>query len=446
MKTHHLPCFRRYILIFSLISTGLIAARADEASTQPATNSPPLSPTAPVAAEAAAPVSNLILTLEIYKLSQTEGANLLQENTTDQARYDHLRNLVKEGKARLDTLLCGAGMLNEQTAITQQDLMSYAITFGHSSKNIYATDFKKRGLGYRFVFRARPGSDNQGCSMNMVMDHSVLKDFADQILNDQTGSFTASLPEFDSPRITNGPLSLAYDQIHFVGTLSEAPEESTPPKTPPTKEPAEDSKMTLVFGKASQVQLDPGTTPDAKPIGLEHQFSLYSMSRDKAQQILSQKQTPDSAFQAVQALVKTNEAKLEHLSILRTYQGNKSAFNETTEMPYLTNGANATEQDIGFAGELKATPLAQTQLLTLDVTECHLINYLGNLPVTGLAASYNGSQPVFEVRNIQTALHCGLGEHELLGTFNSAGDTGIKGQKDNGRVCLEFIRTTAITP
>ncbi len=62
-----------------------------------------------------APVANSILTVEVYNLSQTEGARLIEENGTDEARHACVRNLVQEGKARLDAVLCRAVAYGKQT-------------------------------------------------------------------------------------------------------------------------------------------------------------------------------------------------------------------------------------------------------------------------------------------------------------------------------------------
>jgi hypothetical protein len=83
--------------------------------------------------------------------------------------------------------------------------------------------------------------------------------------------------------------------------------------------------------------------------------------------------------------------------------------------------------------------------LTVDLPKSELTSYLGNLQADGVTAS-NNSQPVFAIQSLNTTINSALGEHELLGTFSPAGDTGVNGQKDTGRVWLEFIQTTAVNP
>ena len=404
-------------------------------------------------ADETGPVSNLIVTLEVYKLSQAEGARVLQENDTDEARHARVLDLVKNGKARFDAVLCGAQASGEQANIEQIDIVPYAISFKVlSGKDILADTIKERNVGYRLVVKGQTTADNKHFDEAIFFEHSTLRDFADLRLNINFGpnQFTAAFPQFDTERVNTKPPLFSFEKITFLGTYSPTPSDSLPPRAPEPTGKLEDSGMTLVFEKVSKLQLDPATVKNNQPIAFEHQLSFYSMDRDQALQVLTQKQEMDSAYEAVQSLVKVNQAKLEHLSIIRTQAGMKSNCDEVTEVPVSNGGLNAeTEtQDVGLSWEIKASFNGHwhAPFLTIDLTQCKLISKLDNLRVPGAAASYEGTRPVFGTQGVTTNINSALGEHELLGTISPPGDAGVNDQKDTGRVWLAFIQTTAVNP
>jgi hypothetical protein len=204
--------------------------------------------------------------------------------------------------------------------------------------------------------------------------------------------------------------------------------------------------MTLVFGKATRFLLDPGTLKDVKPSQCEHVVSLFSMDRDQAFRILDQKHTMDSAYQAVQSLLKTNQAKLEHTTVLRNSVGRKCDADEVSEYTYSTGEKHQFEtQDVGFSAEMKASFDGPSPFLSIDITKYQMLNFAGHVNMEG-AAPYNESFPLFALQSIVTNINSALGEHELLGTFTPPGDNGVNGQKDDGRVWLAFLQTTALNP
>ena len=400
-----------------------------------------------VPVEETGPVSNLILTIEVYHLSQADGARLIQENEEDQARHDHLLDLVKEGKASLDTVLCGAAKPGQQTTVQQSTILDYAVAFDPSQwKGIQGSDFKTREIGDRLVFKTSANPDGQSCTIAMFLENTRLRGFTDQDsgLNGPKGPLIASLPSFDVQRTNNAPTYFPYEKIRFLGTYIHPPPAS-PTSKPPGK-PGEGPEMSLLFGKVSRMQLAPGALANGRPAHLEHQLSLYSMDRDKALLVLSRKQEPDSAYQAVQLLVKSNDAKLERLSVLRTDSGVKSNYDEATEIPYPIGRANTTVQDVGFSEELRPDFPGHAQFLTIDLTKCQILSYLGNFRGEGIAGALNKDQPVFGNQSLVTTIHSALGEHELLGTFSPGENTGIAAPTESGKVWLAFLRTTAVNP
>jgi hypothetical protein len=445
------PLPERGLCAAILLTTGFLAAPL--AADPPPPPSPASAPTDPFVKKDAppvdetGPVSNVILTFESYTLSQADGAALLQENDTDQARHDRVLELVKAGKAHFDAVLSCATKSGQQSVVEQVDVLPYAIGFKFGpGKLVSATDYKKRNVGRRLVFKGQETTDHSRYDIVLFSENTSLKGFYNENVDNGTGEYYANQPLFSSGRVNTLPPYLPYDQIRFIGTYSPMPKDSMPQKVPASGSKAEDSEMTLVFGKATRMQLDPGTLKDVKPLQCELMVSFYSMDRDQAFRILDQKQTMDSAYQAVQSLVKTNQAKLEHTTVLRTSVGTKCNADEVTEFTYSTGAMNQfVTQDVGFSAEIKASFDGPPPFLNIDITKYQMLNFAGHVNMEG-AAPYNESQPIFALQSIVTNINSALGEHELLGTFTPPGDTGVNGQKDDGRVWLAFLQTTAINP
>ncbi len=458
METLTFKRINRFIAGLILATTSLAAPMEGEAppappvvSAAPPQADPFVKKDAPAPPVESGPLANLVVTFEVYQLSQAEGSELIQDNATDEARHDRALELVKSGKATLDAVLCGVVRPGEQIVIEQLNLMYFPIAFDFlPEKGVAATDFGKRNVGYRVVVKGQEMLDKKGFNAALFLEHTNFGGYLDRFVRNGNTSqpYHVSLTRFDVQRVNTIPPVFPYEKTCFLGTYNPIPEDSVPSKMTKPGSPIPESKMRLVFGKVSRFQLNPATVQADPPSGLEQQFSIYSLDRESARQILSQKQEADSAFQAVQELLKTNQAKLEHLSVLRSTNGIKNNFEETAEITYSTGGAGPqfTTQDVGVGAEVKSAFIGHSSLLTLDVTKCQILNYLENLPVEGVAAYFNQSMALFEVRSITTSIHSGLGEHELLGTMSPAGDNGVPGQKDGRRVWLEFVQTTALNP
>jgi hypothetical protein len=427
------------------------------ADNPPAANPPAAAPAAdpfvkknvPDPAAATGPQANLIFTFEFYELGQAEGAELLQESGTDQAHYDHLRDLVKQGKARLDALMGGAQADGQQVALQQYDLFAYPIAyvFSSSGKMARAGDFKRRNLGYRLITKAQCVEGNKACDISMFPEHTRLRGFVDQSTSLGAVLSTVPQPVFETQRINTKPPILPFDQIRLLGTFNPPAANWTPPTNSQPTQPGKDSEMGLLFAHASRVQYDPGAVYGDKFQGVDLEMTVYSMDRDQALRILSQPQQPGLAYEGVQSLLKASQAKLEHMAVIRTQVGLKSNCSEISEDIYPTGGNDQwISQDVGFSAEIRPELIGNGSIVSLDVTQFQFLNDRGPLQAAGLAGSLVASQPIFELQSITTKINAAVGEHALLGTINPAGDTGINGTKDDGRVWLAFVRPTLVNP
>ena len=155
------------------------------------------------------PAYNVILTVETYNLSQSDGAKLIQENTTDEARYDRLLALEKEGKAHLDMVMSGAQSPNVSSVIEQILIFRYAVAWDIIYGKSKGTDYKTRQTGYRLTFKADPVSDQKTGKLSIFFEHTRLTDGL------ISTSIRAAMPSFRalslSPRVLQ-------DQFHATGT------------------------------------------------------------------------------------------------------------------------------------------------------------------------------------------------------------------------------------
>jgi hypothetical protein len=382
------------------------------------------------------PLYNVIFTVETYNLSQSDGAKLIQENATDEARYDHLVALEKEGKAHLDMVMSGAQSPGGSSMIEQilvfKSAIAWDIIYGKSK----VTDYKTRQTGYRLTFKADPVSDQKTGKLSLFFEHTRFSGFVDQHVNKGGGDAVVSRPQFITSRLNLGHAYLPFGKMQFLGTLSFEASEPQP----------EDREMTLAFGKMDLIPVTPGPPTMSKTAILEHQISLYSMDREQAMHVLNQEQKMDSAYQAVQSLVKTNQAKLERLTVCRT-NGEKTRLDEVREFPYPIsfNDTEAVTQDTGLTIEITAKFIANTSLVTLDL-DTRWPRLLGELKGETITPASGGPLPIFEVPGVTTHLHSALGEHELMGTFSPSANTGLTIPQATNRVWLEFIRTSAVNP
>ncbi len=177
---------------------------------------------APNPAEATGPQATVILTYEFYQVGQAEGARLLQGDATDEERYGQLRDLVKQGKARLDALLCGAVADGNQVNLEQYDVVAFPIAYfiPTGAKTVSAADFKKRNLGYRLVLKVQTTNGNKACDISMFPEHTRLRGFVDRSSWDGAVPFTAPQPLFETQRVNIKPPLLPFDQIRLINTFN----------------------------------------------------------------------------------------------------------------------------------------------------------------------------------------------------------------------------------
>ncbi len=204
----------------------------------------------------------------------------------------------------------------------------------------------------------------------------------------------------------------------------------------------------LTFGKIDRVPVESSRQVTNRYAVLTNEFTSFSMEPEKAAQVLNANQTAESAYGAVQVLVKSGEAKLEHVMAETTSPGIKSNVDDGADViyPVASDSPSFLSDGIGFQLELTTEHLGEnTSVLLLKDVLTDWTRFLGTLHGRAVTSG-KGDLPVFGESRIRTTIHAALGEHELLGTFTPPFDSGLDGPKSDGRIWLEFVRVTMPNP
>lgn len=411
------------------------------------------------------PVFNIYFTVEIYALAQADAARLIAGNLSGTARHERILELVKNGKARFETLLSDVTKDGQRSLLEQIDETPYPTNFAEprvTSEPAFPTSFEKRDVGDTLEYEPTISSDDGRCDMNMVLSLVRLLGFHDYIGQREANGqpvFDTGQPVFSTRKVTTS-VTLPIGNVEFLGTLNDHPQLSEAV----SKLPKEPEEVRLAFGCVDLIKIAPSeSAQDSKEREtLEHQLSFYSLPREAAREILAGIQKGGDCYAAVQTLVDRKEARLERITVLKTKSGHRSVVEEVKEVRHATEYKPTQTGTNNSAKQLNGTTPNHFEVrnvgLTLEIETClgpnsivdinfvpQLVRLVGDLQMTGIAAKYP-AQPVFETRKITTSLTTSLGKQALIGTFNPPGDNGVNGRKDTGRVWLGFIRTTLATP
>ena len=438
--------------------TPLAAPKGDAAVKNPA----PKNPAPGTAPQAGAPgmddpdpgaVMGFVFTVEVYALAQDDAVQVLEDGGSGEGRHEAVLTLMKEGKARLETLLSDVGVCGQHSVVESCDEArypsEYTSTAGMNSP-LFASAFETRNVGDDLETEITEFAGLNACNLNMVLHRVRLRDFPYSHANTPESPDLAR-PRFQEDKLTVS-MTLAMGQTEFLGTLSNAPqfEDAT--------QKAANEETRLVFGKMNAMDLGSQAIDAARPSGgspvspnVELELRFYSLDREAARQILSEGFQGEHCYDAVKALADKHEAKLERLTVLKTNPGQRAVVEEVNEMQYATefgvysSGTNAAPEvqptcfetrNVGLTFEVEPGVDPSGKVVDINMVP-DLVSYAGDLQIPGVGAE---PQPVFETRKVTTEIATLIGEQTFIGTFNHPGDDGVNGRKDTGRVWFGFVR------
>jgi hypothetical protein len=388
------------------------------------------------------PIFNVRFIVEVYALAQNDAAQLIAENAGGKARHERALELVKNGKARFEMLLGGVTKSGQRSVVEQVDEFSYGTRFpkGETNGPDMPADWETRNLGYTLEYEPTMSPEHGYCDMNMVPQQVSLQGFQD--FAGQKGGAPGRQPIFDTRKMTTS-VTLGTGKEEFLGTLSDEPQFGE-------VEPQKAIEVRLAFGRVDFMEIAPPDPAGRSGVNgtLEHQLSFYSLPREAAREILAGSQKPGDSYAQVQALVGRNEAKLEHITVLKTKSGQRAVAEEVSERYFATTpqpkstGSSTTieKRNCGVTLEIEPT-IGSNGVVDINLVP-QMVRLVSN---PGISTTYP-AQPVFECRKVTTSLSAALGEQAFIGTFNPPGNTGLNGQEDTDRVWLGFVQTTLAPP
>jgi hypothetical protein len=416
-------------------------------------------------------VCNVGMTLEIYSLNQSDAARLIGENEAGPVLHDHVRELVTNGKARLETVLGNVTKSGQRAVVELIDEVRYATLFEAAStadELPVPTAFETRNTGETFEWEPLLEADNRACHLNFVINEVHLRGFDDLRATQQKMAFAQ--PRFETEKITTTQ-TVRVGIMQFLGTLSAAPDFQAADVSKAGMEKGNPVQARLLFGRLDVVRIPTKPLAQVTQAGtLEQQLSFYSMDREAARAVLGEISKPGAVYSAVQPLLDRHEARLERLLVLKTQSGQRAVAEQIDEVRYLdkcsskpdkkgSSSDNKSDKPSISPAELNVEFCTRNTGLTLEVEPVlasnsslvdlsmvpQMVRLIGDLHAEGIASKYQ-RQPVFETRKVTTSLCATLGEQAFIGTFSQPEDTGVNGQKDTGLVWLGFIRVNLVQP
>jgi hypothetical protein len=409
-------------------------------------------------------VTTLMFTVEVYALSQDDAAQVIEQSGSGEARHKAVLALMNEGKARLETLWCGASKSGQRSVLESIDELRYATDYMPTrwkEMPLLPSFFEMRNVGDALEYEPTTSDDEKLCDVNLAPGRVRLLGFPFVYGNAQEPPIVAQ-PRFQTDKFDTA-MTLVMGQTEFLGTISNPPQFDASEQTSPANE------IRLAFGKMDVLDLGSRPADTARPAAappipsnIELELTFYSLDREAARQILSEGFQNAHCYDAVKALAGKRQARLERLTVLKTKSGQRAVVQEVNEVRYPTSfqafepqaiAPNAPSSSKGLirpthfdtrnAGlmlEIEPTIDASGKIMDLNLVP-QLVSYEGDLQ-TAAGLSNIEPQALFETRKVTTSLSARIGEQTLIGTFSHPGDDGVNGRKDTGRTWLGFIRAT----
>jgi hypothetical protein len=449
-------------------------------------------PPAPKAA--VEPSLNLSLTVEVYAMTKTDAALLMDATASGTDRYNGARELLKRGKAKLETLINETTKGGQRAMIEHIEEVRYPTEF-HAplapGEPPLATGFETRNVGDSLEFEPTlDPADRKKCDLNYVFSSVRFRGFLDVNWPEEIslgGNAAVPIPNaqpvFQTAKMTTGQ-RMKVGSNEFLGAFSDSPQARFGALADSLK--PERTDIRWVFGRLDVQEVVPSEnmTQAQVPFDSQHprvlqpQIQVYSMDREIAQSVLAQSLKPGDCYAATKKLADNNQARLEPDLILTssTKSGQRMMIEDIREIKFpseysvtvdgTSNARKVPTSSTSVAQQSKGKPAyypsgfeTRKAGFSLEIEPMvgpngivevnlvpQLVQHLGKLEMEGTAAKYYPEQPLFETRKITTSLSVTPGQQTLVGTLNPPGEDGVNGRKDTGRVWLCFLRVNLVDP
>jgi hypothetical protein len=285
-------------------------------------------------------------------------------------------------------------------------------------------------------------SEDKYCDLNVVFQSVRLAGFP-FVTGDTSKPPFETQAKFVTGKFTTS-MTMTVGETEFLGTIS------NPPPFAERAQKPEPNDIRLAFGRINAIYLrDDGSKAGPFAPYIETQISFYSLDREAARRILAAGFEGEACYDAVKALADKGEAKLEHVSVLKTKSGQRAVVEEADEERYPTEYRGSGGQPVpsafetlntGFSWEIEPTIDSSGRILDLNQVP-QFVTYEGFLKENGAVPQIE-PQPLFETRKLTSSMTMLLNKESFIGTFSEPGEDGVNGRKDTGRTWFGFVKGT----
>ena len=431
---------------------------------------------------------NVVVVLEVYALPKEDALAILEGEGGSIARYQRVLDLAKTKKARLEILTALTTKSGQKATTESIDEVRYATEFQPgAAKGMPSAEsvFETRNVGDTLAVEPVISPSGEICELGLEPHRTSLAGFHE--LAAAPGDRAVAQPRFIMQKLSLNT-SLTVGEPRYLGTLSPPGENGIATGA--------GAEIWLAFLRVHYHGPQPGEVkPPAKAARFTQpklEYSVYSLDRAQAREILATMPTLEAPWEKLQSLLREKQARFEHLVTIETRSGQKAIVEENDERRSVTEyapaghtratettkhtpatrpapadrnndgtevttllrdtpnsegtpGAPASVETRNAGVTIEVEPVIGPDSITVNLSHViRSLSYRGKLKT--VPASPLLEQPLFEERRVTTSQSVTAGRHLLVGTFNPPGADGVNERTDDGRTWLLFVRVMVNEP
>lgn len=403
--------------------------------------------------------TNLLTIVETWKLSSADFLILLDESANSNISHDRVRELAAQNKASLQNVMAIATRSGQRAVIEAIDEVRIPSEYQQpiaEGEIAFPKSVQTWEVGDSFELETVLSEDGKLGDLSTVIQSRRLASI--RPARSEPEAMPVPVGDLTIEKITTS-MNLPIKHPRFIGNLTRIT----------GREVAPVAEATLAFVRMDSDTLTTDRAIPAVPGGnIRIDLMLFKIGRSSAQAIL--RETGDSAkiYAATRELVAKGTGELEMHGSIIMRSGQRSVMECQTPVQFST--AHFIPERVSKSGgegpartiRLPASPSefeTRTVGLTLEVES--VIDQDGQtveLSIAPRAIGYRGGlkmppefmrypeQPLFEARNLTTAINVLNGAPGFLGTMNHPRDNGVNDRADDGKTVMAFVRATIAEP
>jgi hypothetical protein len=429
----------------------------------------------PTAPDTSGAVTTMTSVFEVFTLPEADANELLLAPSDSPARYRRVSDLVKLGKARLETVAAVANRSDARAILDSMDQAAIPQEYLRMDRpgNPLVPSLQPMGFGDHLQFEGSLADEGRGCNLNVNLEIGRLLGFRPFHTAKDEPAQEGGM--FEKRGVATSLIVRTGEHV-LLGTMS---------RPPAALGRAAETSLAFVRVAINRDRPEAAEAAGNDIIGyLEQTVSVYSMERSAARELLAADHKPGEMYAAVQSSIKASQARLEHTIFLSSMPGVQASFNENSvvrapaavipvlpETPAVPGVArplpapSAAKEaapatlftdklpglNVGLSGDLGCevkTGDALTRSLPLMADVYANIWWRADLGLLqdGGKPFEDPERPALELRHLDGYFRCYANVPSFLGTLNPPRDTGVNGRKDEGRAWLCFIRVKPVRP